>query len=280
MTSPLQTYYKPLPPPPEDKPAPKSEPSKVYRDPEPPMEMQPKFVPANGPVNPNVGMPGIALAAQRERNKKTIVQPSTKSPTAAELALAVQREKNTLANNKAMMNPSGTAASPSGRVRTGVPFYEVPRGRGMQTPMNLPTPMMGRNPPEPVREPVMPPERGLAQLRQATELPPERAPSPPVMPPEPVMPPKPVMRPTRSDEGMNYMGGSKDFDESMGSYTTMPLPFQSEPLPRDIPMERPPRRILKVGESVTPKNYAKGGMVKASRGDGIAQRGRTRGKLC
>jgi hypothetical protein len=80
---------------------------------------------------------------------------------------------------------------------------------------------------------------------------------------------------------MSYMGGSKDFDESMGSYmTTMPLPFQSEPLPRDIPMERPPRRILKVGESVTPKNYAKGGMVKASRGDGIASRGRTRGKLC
>ena len=184
---------KPIPPP------------KEYRDPEPPMGMRATPTLASGPVNPNAGMMGKALAIQREQNKK------------------------------AMINPSGTAASPSGRVRTGVPFYEVPRGRG--------------------------------QLPGVPRSAPSR--------------PEPVMPPTRSDEGMSYMGGSKDFDESMGSYsTTMPLPFQSEPPPRDIPMERPPRRILKVGESVTPKNYAKGGMVKASRGDGIAQRGRTRGKLC
>jgi hypothetical protein len=62
-----------------------------------------------------------------------------------------------------------------------------------------------------------------------------------------------------------------------------PVMPEREP-PRDIPMavQRQPRRIVKVGESVTPKNYAKGGMVKtaSSRGDGIASRGRTRGKLC
>lgn len=206
MSSPLPPEMRNIPPP------------KEYRDPEPPMGMQTKTAPVSGPVNPNVGMPGIALAAQRERNKKTIVQPSTKSPTTAELALAVQREKNTLANNKAMMNPSAT--SPSGRVRTGVLFNETPRERGMQTPMNLPTPMMGRNPPEPVREPVMPPE--------------------PVIPPSPPRPP-----------------------------------------PRDIPMlvQRPPRQLDDEGKPII-KMYAKGGMVKASRGDGIAQRGRTRGKLC
>jgi hypothetical protein len=184
MTSPLPPEMrKPIPPP------------KEYRDPEPPMGMRATPTPASGPVNPNAGMMGKALAIQREQNKK------------------------------AMINPSGTAASPSGRVRTGVPFYEVPRGRGMQTPMNLPTPMMGRNPPEPVREPVMPPEPVREPVR------------------EPVMP-------------------------------------EREPPPRDIPMALPTRRIVKVGESVTPKNYAKGGMVKASRGDGIASRGRTRGKLC
>lgn len=188
----------------------KEEPSNVYRDPEPPMEMQNKPAPASGPVNPNAGMMGKALAIQREQNKK------------------------------AMMNPSGTAASPSGRVRTGVPFNEAPRGRGQ-------LPGVPRSAPS-RPEPVMPPKngRGLAQLRQATELPPERAPSPPVMPPEPVMP-------------------------------------EREPPPRDIPMlvQRPPRQLDDEGNPII-KMYAKGGMVKtaSSRGDGIASRGRTRGKIC
>jgi len=173
--------------------------------------MQNKPVPASGPVNPNAGMMGKALAIQRERNKK------------------------------AMMNPS--AASPSGRVRTGVPFNEAPRGRGMQTPMNLPTPMMNRNPPEPV-------------------LPPEQ-----VMITEPKTPPmKFEPEPVRHDYSPSE-----------------PVMPEREP-PRDIPMavQRQPRRILKVGESPVMQSYAKGGMVKtaSSRGDGIASRGRTRGKIC
>ena len=177
MSSPLPPEMrKPIPPP------------KEYRDPEPPMGMRATPTLPRGPVNPNVGMPGKALAIQREQAKKTT------------------------------MNPSGTS-------KTGVSFNEVPRGRGMQTPMNPPTPMMGRNPPEPVREPV--PELVREPVR------------------EPVMP-------------------------------------EREPPPRDIPMALPTRRILKVGESPVMKSYAKGGMVKtaSSRGDGIASRGRTRGKIC
>jgi hypothetical protein len=184
MSSPL--------PPEMRKPIPTPKEPKEYRDPEPPMGMRATPTLPRGPVNPNAGMMGIALAAQRERNKK------------------------------AMLNPSGTS-------RTGVSFNEAPRGRGMQTPMNLPTPMMGRNPPEP----VMPPEPVREPVRE------------PVMPPEPVMP-------------------------------------EREPPPRDIPMALPTRRILKVGESPVMQSYAKGGMVKtaSSRGDGIASRGRTRGKIC
>jgi hypothetical protein len=60
------------------------------------MEM-PKPAPVSSPVNPNAGMPGKALAIQREQAKK------------------------------AMMNPSRAATDPSGRVRTGIPFSEIVR---------------------------------------------------------------------------------------------------------------------------------------------------------
>ena len=200
MTSPLQEYYKPLPPPPEEReaPLPKPEPSmgyrepppvlpppKVYRDPEPPVEMRNTPPPVSSPVNPNVGMPGKALAIQREQAKK------------------------------AMMNPSGTTAS--GRVKTGIPFDEASRAHGMQIPARPVTPP----------KPVAPPKQVITKQVIKT-------------PPKPVAPPKPMVQ-------------------------------------KPVAIE-PAKFIAKAGGQV--KKMATGGMVKASRGDGIAQRGRTRGKIC
>lgn len=49
----------------------------------------------------------------------------------------------------------------------------------------------------------------------------------------------------------------------------------------DSPLVRAFKAIRERGESTAPKGYAKGGSVSASkRADGIAQRGKTRGKIC
>jgi hypothetical protein len=141
--------------------------------------------PVSSPVNPNVGMPGKALAIQREQAKK------------------------------AMMNPSGTTAS--GRVKTGIPFDEASRAHGMQIPARPVTPP----------KPVAPPKQVITKQVIKT-------------PPKPVAPPKPMVQ-------------------------------------KPVAIE-PAKFIAKAGGQV--KKMATGGMVKASRGDGIAQRGRTRGKIC
>jgi hypothetical protein len=166
---------------------PEPEPSMVYRDPEPPMEL-PKPAPVSSPVNPNAGMPGKALAIQREQAKK------------------------------AMMNPSGTTAS--GRVKTGIPFDEASRAHGMQIPARPVTP-----------------SKSVAPPKQVIKTPPEQViKTPPVNP--------------NSIQALQAKYGTR-------------------------PQGGPP---MKAGGSV--KKMATGGMVKASRGDGIASRGRTRGKLC
>ena len=188
MTSQLRPEMRNIPPP------------KEYRDPEPPMGMQTKTAPVSGPVNPNVGMPGIALAAQRERNKKE------------------------------MMNPSGTAASPSGRVRTGVPFNEAPRRGGMQPPP---------------RSPIEPPPR------------------------------EPKLLPGQKPEEL-----FEEINRRMFSGMMQPSRPEDSPIGKYAPaaVQRPPRQLDDEAKRLI--MYAKGGMVKASRGDGIASRGRTRGKLC
>jgi hypothetical protein len=116
-------------------------------------------------------------------------------------------------------------------------------------------------PPPPKKTPYVPPKKPDRPFvgppkpdNYVTPKPngPVKAPPPPVKPPPPVTPPPPVPPPTREP------------------FNPVPVPTpmpQPEPMPTPKPVPMPT------------SSYAKGGKVGGRRGDGIAQRGFTKGRL-